>query len=452
MYYDLFSDSKNDDYNFKFSSSEDRLPVTTKKNDEEDSERKCLWYSAPSLFEQLKGMEDTRRVAEKISREKGITDDDDRRLVKDNVDDFYDRIFKCQSVGLSKVTAHIYGDDDKNRQRIAEMFRRLNDGGTRLSQYDLVAVSMKSFNDKMDIFLDDITGENEDIGFDQDTLIRLLLILNDKPNKTMMDIEREDADFAVTNLERIRFTLDILKKFLRDSNHYEWFSSANKSAIPLYILAYHIFYHYGGNNSLYYLLDSSTGTNFHSMVLWLKLSLLNQIFKKGCGWTPETTGIKMMHEIMKRNKGKNFPADELLKMHKHRLKNFIDAGNIEPDTLDSFNQEYTFYLIYGGVRSAIRFDDKEHIQPFSLLEEARVRSHRIDSIGNLILIDKKSESDKAAPNGNELCAWLPGFAYRKEFIARHLIPENQNLWTVSKFNSFLKARQRLIIDKIKSGL
>ena len=159
-----------------------------------------------------------------------------------------------------------------------------------------------------------------------------------------------------------------------------------------------------------------------------------------------------MSEIMRKNHGKNFPSDELFVLYKRRLHNFIDAENITPDTLDSLNQEYTFYLIYGGVRSAIRFDDKEHIQPFSFLDNAKVRQHRINSIGNLILIDKKSESDKAAPNDKELDTWLPGFAYREEFTARHLIPENQNLWTIDKFSSFLRARLRLIADKIKSEL
>ena len=331
------------------------------------------------------------------------------------------------------------------------MFKRLNDGGTKLSQYDLVAVKLKSFDDKMDKLLYEITSKNDDIGFDQDTLIKLLLILNDKPNKTMLDMKKEDADFAVTNFERIRTTLEMLKKFLKASNHLEWFSSSNKSAIPLYILAYHIFYRYGGINSLHFLFDRfDTDKNFYSMFLWLKLSLLNQVFKKGCGWIPEMTGIKMMHEIMKKNKGKNFPSDELFRLYKRRLHNFIDAENITPEALDSFSQDYVFYLIYGGVRSAIRFEDKDHIQPFSLLESAGVKLQKINSIGNLMLIDRKT--NRGSKNDQELNVWLANIDNWKEFITRHLIPENQNLWTISKFNSFLRARQRLIVSKIKSDL
>ena len=268
----------------------------------------------------------------------------------------------------------------EERQRIAEMFSRLNDGGTKLSQYDLVAVSMKSFDDRMEQLLENITERNKDIGFDQDTLIKLLLILNDKPNKGMLEIEKDDADFAVTNLERIQYTFDALRLFLKASNHFEWFSSSRRSSIPLYILAYHIFHHRGGNNSLQHLFDRfDTDKNYYNMLSWLKLALLNQIFRKGCGWIPETTGIKSMHAIMKRNRGKKFPFDEFKTFLKRRLNNFIDAENITPDTLDSLSQDYIFYLIYGGVRSAIRFEDKDHIQPSSLLENAKVKPTKINN-------------------------------------------------------------------------
>ena len=107
-------------------------------------------------------------------------------------------------------------------------------------------------------------------------------------------------------------------------------------------------------------------------------------------------------------------------------------------------------LIYGGVRSAIRFEDKDHIQPFSLLESAGVKLQKINSIGNLMLIDRKT--NRGSKNDQELNVWLANIDNWKEFITRHLIPENQNLWTISKFNSFLRARQRLIVSKIKSDL
>ena len=92
----------------------------------------------------------------------------------------------------------------ENRQRIVELFRRLNDGGTKLSAYDLVASMFKSFDYKMEQFLDTVVAENADIGLKQDDFIKLLLILNDKPSKEMSDLTPEDAEFATSNFNRIQ--------------------------------------------------------------------------------------------------------------------------------------------------------------------------------------------------------------------------------------------------------
>ena len=66
----------------------------------------------------------------------------------------------------------------------------------------------------MEQFLDNVVAENSDIGIDQDILIKLLLILNDKPSKEMSDLMAEDAEFATMNNERIQATLRALKNFL----------------------------------------------------------------------------------------------------------------------------------------------------------------------------------------------------------------------------------------------
>ena len=286
LYYDLFSNYKVREYNFKFSSSLEDLP---KRNRDNALSGKYLWYPAPYLFSQLQDMEDTRRVAENITSEKGIKDLEQARCIENNIWDFYGRIFGDKSVGLSKVIAHMSGDIIDDRQRIAEMFRRLNSSGTRLSQYDLVASSLKSFDYRMEKFLDDVISKNSDMGIDQDVLIKMLLVLNDKPNKGMTDMTAEDAEFATGNLERIQATLEALRIFLKASNNEEWFASINRSAIPLYFLAYHIFYQSKNPEELrnMFIQFDTKDKNFRNMSLWLKLSLLNQVFRRGCGWIPE---------------------------------------------------------------------------------------------------------------------------------------------------------------------
>ena len=71
-------------------------------------------------------------------------------------------------------------------------------------------------------------------------------------------------------------------------------------------------------------------------------------------------------------------------------------------------------------------------------------------IGNLMLIDRAS--NRWGKSDQELAVWLQSLDNRKEFINRHLIPSNETLWKIDKFNGFLRARQRLIVSKIKSDL
>jgi hypothetical protein len=62
---------------------------------------------------------------------------------------------------------------------MVELFRRLNDGGTRLSPFELVASILKGFEWKMEKFLDDTLKDYQDIGLTQDNLIKLIFILMD---------------------------------------------------------------------------------------------------------------------------------------------------------------------------------------------------------------------------------------------------------------------------------
>jgi hypothetical protein len=83
-----------------------------------------------------------------------------------------------QTLGVSKVTVNKTLSDLDNRQRIVELFRRLNDGGTRLSSFDLVASILKGFSWEMEGFLRETLEEYQDIGLTQENLIRLSLFQN----------------------------------------------------------------------------------------------------------------------------------------------------------------------------------------------------------------------------------------------------------------------------------
>lgn len=107
-------------------------------------------------------------------------------------------------------------------------------------------------------------------------------------------------------------------------------------------------------------------------------------------------------------------------------------------------------MIYGGRRSSLRIEDKDHIHPRKLLEKAKVSPVKISNIGNIQLIDYIS--NRVLKGSTELRDWINGLDNKQEYINRHLIPEDETLWTSDRFNGFLRARLRKIADKIKSQL
>ena len=462
LYYDLFSDHSLLEHNFKFADSINSLP----KNNAERSERiangmeclkETLWFPVPKLFALLKRTKNSKNVANKIfeffSQKGKIKDDKLKDLKKDhireNVSDFEARIFDDKSIGISKVEAHMCDKVDDDHQRIVEMFQRLNSNGTHLSTYDLVASTLKGFDYRMESFLDDVTEKYSGMGINQDIMMKMLLILNNKPNKGMADMTQADASFIISNRDRIKTTLEALHKFLQASNHEEWFTSSNRSVIPLYFLAYHIFYHSEKPEDIRKLFDAKD-QNFRNMSLWLKVSLLNNVFKKGCGWDPSTTGIRLTHQVLNCYHKGDFPAAGLFQLYANRLHFCFDGKNITPECLDLLDQEYVFYAIYGMRSSSLRSVDKDHIHPRALLTKAKVGQLKIDSIGNLQLIDLKANRGK---NNRELRDWINTcVADKQAYIRKHLIPEDESLWTSDRFNGFLRARLRLIADKIKSEL
>jgi len=452
MFFDLFSDYSENEYEFKFATKIEDLTRVNKEHSD-SSIQDCLWYSVSGLFTRLADTNDDDQVAEEIIKKFNVIDEQKIKYIERNVRIFYRSIFNAESLGVSKVSVNKSKNVIENRQRIVELFRRLNDGGTKLSSYDLVASMFKGFDYKMEQFLDTVVSENSDIGLDQDELIKLLLILHDKPSKEMSELTAEDAEFATSHYERIQATLKALKNFLHASSLYNWFSASNnRSAIPLYFLAYHIFHTSTDTKKLENIFDKfeTKSKDFHEMSIWLRKSLLNKVFSRGCGWIPYKTGVKKIHTVMLKNKGSVFPAQDIFNVYRSHPLYFTDE--IQAGNLDRFDREFIFYLLYNGMTS-IRIQDIDHIHPRWILEKNGVEYTKINSIGNYQLLD--SSTNRGSKNGKELRIWIENHiedSSRTDYLKRNLIPNDTQKWESSKFESFLQQRTNLIAERLRSFL
>jgi hypothetical protein len=438
------------EFDFRFATNSAALPATT--TDGNDREQQSLWLSVPALYQRLSATSDDDQVIDELLRDHQITDDELKRHVTKNVSAFFKALFVDRAIGLSKVAINRTVDSSLNRQRIVELFRRLNDGGTRLSSFDLIASILKGFEWEMEAFLDRLLARYKDLSIGQDELIKLIFILQDEPRKEVSEIAASDAQFATQNRDRIEATLEAVEKFLHAFNLIEYFRETGRSLIPLYCVAYHFFHKSTDAAVIRASMDKFDVKNrdFRAMYRWIVFSILSGVFRsRGAGWIPYKTGLRKISAKLREFKGKPFPAQEVFELYrKHPLHFFADE--ISEETLDQFDRQFLFYLIYDGAR-VVRQQDVDHIHPQHLLSKREVPWNQIGNIGNLQLLD--SGTNRHVKNGLELGDWIERHVEEPAgYAARHLIPSDKRLWMSENFTDFLSDRRRMIMDKLRSAV
>ena len=446
LYFNLFSNIENDEFDFKFAANSQQLiGNNTLINLFERQE----WYSAKALFDELCSVNDVRKVTRNIAEELRISDRGDYYLIEDNVTRFYDVAVREQTIGLSVVDFD-RTNVTRSRQKIVEMFRVLNNGGTVLTSYDLMASTLKGFDARMERLLDELSASP--IGINQDAVIKLLIILFGDPlkQKEVTDLREENSKAALNNEARLKLTLKLLEKFLEATGHADWFQSPRKkSYIPIYFMAYYIFYRYSDRaaeeiEALEAEIDARQfSADFAAMRQWLYYSLLNGTFSSGSGWRPSTTGLNEIYKVMRDHQSADFPLASLQTLYTTRLHSFITT--VDPITLDAFDRDYLFYLIYDCQTKYLGVNfERDHIHPRVLVD-----SPRVNSIGNFEILTR---ADNRLKSDIEFEEWINAKcsspAEVDKYCKEHLIPADRALWRHDRFDDFLDARLNLIVAKV----
>lgn len=451
LYFDLFS-NYDFEFEFKFESDFNKLPQEA-KSDSIKKIKTFKWISVTSLLRDLKAKDNPRLVARDIISQEGISDDVEKDCIEANIYAFYINVISGKCVGVSEVAIDTTLDETANRQRIVELFRRLNDGGTRLSSFDLVASILKGFAWEMESFLEESLSKYSDIGLSQDNLIKLIFLLRDNHNKEMTEIDVEDSQFAIENKERIENTLSSLRKFLQYSDLYNYYKDSNRSFIPLFFIAYHIFYKQLTNADILKYFDNYDAGNpeFERIKKWMYFSLINGVFRsRGAGWIPSKTGVRKILERIKTCKNNDFPIAVLFNVYREHGVTFRE--NFNSSNLDNLDSSFLYYLIYDR-KPTVRTQDIDHIMPLSILESKGYDWSKINSIRNYQLLD--FGTNRGQKNSKPFSVWISNSRFvenKVAFVQKHLIPNDENIWAEEKFEEFIEARADLIIEKIKNYL
>lgn len=448
LYFDLYSNYLYE-YEFKFEKEESQLPQLSKEDNRKLSKR--LWYPVKELLNKLKDTNDEEQIADEIIEDYSVDNDLEKEHIRKNIKSFYKHIISSDSLGISIVNVNKSRPEQENRQRIVELFRRLNDGGTKLSSFDLVASILKGFDWKMEGFLNEILSEYQDIGLSQDNLIKLIFLLQDNHNKEMADIEAQDADFAIKNKEKILAVLFSVRKFLQNAKLYDYYKEGGRSFIPLFFVSYHLFHQNKSVEQVCSYFDNyDTGNqDFPLIKKWIYHSLLNGVFRsRGAGWVSYKTGVRKLLEEIKEHKDKLFPTEELFNVYIQHPISF--QQNYDMENLDGLDSIFVFYLIY-NCKTANRVNDIDHIMPKSILQNYKYAWDKINGVANYQLLDYST--NRGNKNASSFADWVcneDNVKDKKEYLKLHLIPEDETLWREDKFEEFIKERSKLIIEKINS--
>ncbi len=248
-------------------------------------------------------------------------------------------------------------------------------------------------------------------------------------------------------------TLVALRSFLSLSNLENYYIGQQRSTVPLYLAAYHIFHRKGIPTNLlptYFDNDVTGNPDFSNMKRWFYLSLLNGVFKgRMAGWVSEKTGLHKLHNLLKKFKDRKFPvADIFSKVYQEHGLKFSE--DISSSRINSWDMDFLFYVIYDFGKPTRQLD-KDHIHPKSILE-GKVPPEEIYRVGNFQLIDVST--NRGDKNRKTLEEWIDNVNHvpnKDDYIKRHLIPDRE-FWTIDKYSTFLEKRAEMIVNKIKPAV
>jgi hypothetical protein len=370
------------------------------------------------------------------------------KVFRRNVEQLYKAIHRDEVIAY-------YTETDQDYDRVLDIFVRANEGGTKLSKSDLLLSMVTSnwdgVNAREDIFsfVDHIntqlTRRND---FNKDFIMKSCLVLADLP------VVYKVENFNSQNLALIRQHWPNIKKAIERgvdlANSYGIDRDNLTSVNALIPIIYFLFRNVGVS------LRGSTPFEVRNggiIRLWLIMALLKGAFGRASDGLLKDIRVSIQDGG---ESGTDFPVDAITKIFaKTGLSTTFDDFALGEILSRSYGQQQTFLalsLLYDEAGWGTMPFHQDHIFAQSLFRthaikhpEQAGRYEGQDRLGNLcLLLAHENIGKQDAPVEQWLATREPSF------LTRHLIPTDRALWTFDRFPDFLKAREALIENRIKS--
>jgi uncharacterized protein with ParB-like and HNH nuclease domain len=332
-----------------------------------------------------------------------------------------------------------YSDDD-----IVEIFIRANSGGTQLGKSDLLFsllnASWEDAEDKMDELINDlnITGYS----FDRDFILKVCLVLLNKGAKYEISKFRDPE--VKKGIEEKWEEISNAIRFVKDFVYGNTFLKTDKT-LPSYFSLVPLIY------ARYHYKDSWANQSEYGEYL-VKVNLTGVFGGVSDGFTDSL--VKNVKENKKfdkneifaliRSSGKSMELtdNKLLEIHYtskqiHLLFNLWYGFNYQPTLKENKPQiDHIFpQSVLKKIKSVNPENGKMNLMKYKWFDR--------DQIANLMLLTAK---ENGASGKLDI---LPKDWFKdkdEKYLKKHLIPTNEDLWEVDRFEDFIEARKVLILE------
>lgn len=319
-----------------------------------------------------------------------------------------------------------------------ELFIRLNTGGKQLPSVDLalayISLLWDESRDEFKTFKKSI--EKTGFDFDLDFFIRCLSAVSLEQSLTRklirsfeVDTIKEDWEITKNGIEK---TIDFLKTTLNLSSNS--FLEAENALVPIVLL-------FGKK-------EEAVENNMDLLAYWLILSYINQRFSG-----QSTT---FLNRDIKTILSSNYPIKGLMKnLVKDGAKFITTSEDIKGNQF-----KFVLYCLYRSIKT------RDFVSGFGIDSLTASKSNRLDFhhiFSNKILKDSKYKDKKedianktflTNKSNKKLSGSDPTYLseYPEKLLRAHLIPNDEDLWYLEKYDDFLVKRNELISNKLNKFL
>jgi len=415
-------------------------------SDAQQKDDKSFWFKVGDIL-QFKSMQDVFKYCVKNG------------LVSQDLEYPSDTLVRLWQVIIQEPVISHFLEEEKDLDKVLNIFIRVNSGGTTLSYSDMLlsiaTAQWKKLDARNEIYdlvedLNNLTEEKYD--FSKDFILKASLILTD-----IKAIEFKVGSFNRDNMltieeqwKNIAEALQMTTKLLADWGYNRDTLVSNYAVIPL---AYYIFKK-GCPTS--FLTSSGYSSDREKMRRWLMKALLKQTFSG----QPDSV-LRPIRQIIAENSA-SFPEEEIYSGLSRTAKSMsFDEAQIDALLDYKYGKSVTFTIL-SMLYPWLKYDQHfhaDHIFPRSQFTPRRLRKHNIpedqrdrwldhkDDLANLQLLQGKQNLNKSDNEFEDwLCKEAPEPADLQVYKELHMIPDVD--LSFENFPEFLDKRTSIIKTKL----